>query len=651
MDIKETMQTLVDELNMLTKAYDEGHPLVSDKEWDDKYFELVKIEEESGIYLPDSPTQKIDFQVVNKLEKVAHNHPMLSLAKTKSIDDLKKFIGTESICMMHKMDGLTCSLRYVDGRLVSAETRGNGEIGENILHSAKVMKSIPKAISNREELIIDGEVICDYNTFELFKNEYSNPRNMASGTLRLLDAKESAKYNLTFVAWDIIKGFEEQELLSQKLESLKAYGFTVVNYATNANEDFDIESSIESLKSSAAELGYPIDGVVVKYDNIKIYQSKGKTAHHFSGGIAFKFYDEEYETTLRDIEWQVGRTSILSPVAVFDEVDLDGALTNKASLSNLDIIETYLGKPYKGQPIKVARMNMVIPKVVWGDKTEADNVEYIMHPLLCPVCHHTTEVRTSESGSHNLYCSNPMCSGVLLNKLDYFCGKFGLDIKGISESTLTMLISWGWVSKYEDIFYLRDHRAEWVRKAGFSITSVDKILTAIDEAKNCELWRFISAIGIPTVGPNVAKEIAKREETWSKFELDIQNGFDFSIWDGFGPEMNTAILKYAYEDINNLVHNILNIQNTLYITDSDVAKPLSGLSICITGSLEEFSNREELSDKITALGGKIASGVSKKTSLLINNDSESTSSKNNKAKELGIPILTEKEFIEKYLVE
>lgn len=646
MDIKEVMSNLITELNNYTKAYDEGKPLISDKEWDDKYFALVKMEEENNLRLPNSPTQSIDYQVVNKLEKVKHNHPMLSLSKSKDINVLKKFIGKERVFVMLKMDGLTCSLRYVNGHLVSAESRGNGEVGELITHNAKLLPSVPKSISFRDELIVDGEIICDYNNFELWKNEYSNPRNMASGTIRLLDASESAKYNLTFVVWDVIKGFDEEKSLAQKLVALQRYGFTCVDGFLNDNDEFNFEETVERLKEIANKKAYPIDGVVVKYDDVDLYYSKGRNGHDFAGGKALKFYDEEYETKLRDIEWQVGRTSILSPVAVFDEVDLDGALTNKASLFNLDIIETYLNKPYIGQNIRVARMNMVIPKIVWGDKSTHEDAQFIELPPCCPACGSKLIIKSEEGYARNLYCSNSNCKGILLNKLDYFCGKFGLDIKGVSASTLSFLIDQEWVKSYADLFNLTQYRAQWIKKNGYSITSVDKILSALESAKSAELWRFISAIGIPMVGINTAKEIAKRNKEWNNFYNLIINNFNFTAWDDFGPELNGAIYKYDYAPINELV-KLFNLHNSLFV-ENEGEFSLNGMTFCITGSLNHFANRDVMKERIEALGGKVAGSVSKKTTALINNDSMSESSKNVSAKKLGIPIMMEEEFMEKY---
>lgn len=649
MTIQNEIEILINQLKIWDKAYDEGHPMVSDKEYDDNYFKLVQLEEKSKIYLPNSPTQTINYEIVNNLTKVKHNHPMLSLAKTKEIDELRKFINNNDIIVMEKMDGLTCSLRYLNGKLISAETRGNGEIGEDILHNAKVIKNIPKFISYKEELIIDGEIICDYKSFERWKSDYSNPRNMAAGVIRLLDSKECEKRNLSFIAWDIIKGFNDKKFLSQKINQLKTYGFDCVSTIINNENNFDIKNAINQIKENASTKNYPIDGVVIKYNNIDFYSSFGKTAHHFSGGIAYKFYDEEYETILRDIEWQVGRTGILSPVAVFDDVDLDGALTSRASLHNLDVIKNYLDKPFRGQKIKVARMNMVIPKITWGEKSlEDENKDYINYPKACPVCGALTEIKISDADIRTLYCTNENCKGMFLNKLIYFCGKNGLDIKGLSEATLETLINWGWITKYKDLFTLKNYRIQWIRKPGFSVTSVDKILKAINESRNCELWRFISAIGIPLIGVNIAKEIAKKEKTWQDFIKDIEEKFDFTVWEGFGQEMKNSIYSFDYNEINNLAKDIMNFENSL-ISTNEQNMILSNLTFVITGNLVEFSNRDELKNKIESLGGKVAGSVSKKTSYLINNDVTSMSSKNLKAHELAIPIITETEFVSKFI--
>ena len=365
------IQELVDKLNYYTKLYDEGNPAISDKEWDDMYFKLQDLENFYGVYLSDSPTQNINYQVVNKLNKVKHNHPMLSLDKTKSIDAIKSFLGNKDFICMAKMDGLTCSLRYLNGKLVSAETRGNGIEGEDILHNALQVKNIPNKINYKEELIIDGEIICTYNDFKDFEKEYKNPRNFASGSIRLLDSKESSMRNLTFIVWDIIKGLDEDRL-SNKLLKADELGFTIVPFEINLPEYETIEQIMEIVKKSSSI--YPIDGLVFKYDNCDEYIAAGKTDHHFKGGLAYKFYDEEYETTLLDIIYDVSRFGQLTPVAVFEPIEIEGTVVEKASLHNLSVMEELLGKtPYIGQKIWIIKSNQIIPQIVRSEKIGNDN--------------------------------------------------------------------------------------------------------------------------------------------------------------------------------------------------------------------------------------------------------------------------------------
>ena len=360
------IQDLIYKLNYYTKKYDEGESLISDKEWDDMYFELQDLENYTGLYFEDSPTQKINYQVVNKLNKVEHNHPMLSLNKTKEISEVEKFVkGKDYICMA-KMDGLTCSLKYIDGKLVSAETRGNGQVGEDILHNALVVKNIPKKINYQNELIIDGEIICTYEDFKPFEKDYKNPRNFASGSIRLLDSHECSKRKLSFIAWDCIKGLEnEQDTLVGKLEVLNNLGFIITPMYFGTN---NIDIAIEQIKLKANALGYPIDGVVFKFNQCDEYEAAGRTDHHFKGGLAYKFYDEEYETTLKNIEWSMGRSGQLTPVAIFEPIEIDGTEVSRASLHNLSVMENLLGKPYIGQKIWVVKSNQIIPQIIRSEK-------------------------------------------------------------------------------------------------------------------------------------------------------------------------------------------------------------------------------------------------------------------------------------------
>ena len=378
------IRDLIDKLNYYTKKYDESNPEISDKEWDDMYFELQDLENWTGLYFEDSPTQKVIFQEVSKLNKVEHNHPMLSLDKTKSIDEVKTFLGNKDFVCMAKMDGLTCSLRYLDGKLVSAETRGNGQVGEDILHNALVVKNIPKRINYQNELIVDGEIICTYKDFEPFATEYKNPRNFASGSIRLLDSSECAKRNLTFVAWDIVKGFDEEkensklltgyysEKLSDKLLKADALGFTIVPFEVNLSEYKNIEQIMEVVKKSSSM--FPIDGLVFKYNDCDEYIAAGRTEHHFKGGLAYKFYDECYETTLLDIIYDVSRFGQLTPVAVFEPIEIEGTIVEKASLHNLSIMEELLGEtPYIGQKVWVIKSNQIIPQIIRSEKMGNDN--------------------------------------------------------------------------------------------------------------------------------------------------------------------------------------------------------------------------------------------------------------------------------------
>lgn len=364
---------LVDTLNKWTKAYDEGNPIVSDKEWDNKYFELKQLEKETGIILGNSPTQSISYTVVNELKKVEHNHKMLSLNKTKDLAEVEKFLNKHSYVAMCKMDGLTCSLTYENGTLVSAETRGNGIIGEDILHNAMVITSIPKSIPAKEKVVIDGEIICTYENFKEFSDEYKNPRNFAAGSIRLLDSEDCARRNLTFVAWDVIEGIDEEEL-TDKLFTIQSFGFTIVPFLTvylhneGKYSSWVYNTDVDFLINKAKELGYPIDGIVYKFNDVAYGRQQGETAHHFKNAIAYKFYDEVYITNLIDIEWTMGRTGTLTPVAIFKPVEIEGSIIERCSLFNLSILEEKLGKPYAGQKLWISKRNMIIPYIEKAEK-------------------------------------------------------------------------------------------------------------------------------------------------------------------------------------------------------------------------------------------------------------------------------------------
>ena len=645
------MNELIEKLNYYTKLYDEGHPAISDKEWDNMYFRLEQLEKEIGIVLANSPTAKIDYQVVNKLNKVTHNHPMLSLDKTKSIDDVLVFLNKKDGIAMAKMDGLTCSIRYLDGKLVSAETRGNGIVGEDITHNIKFVKDVPLEIPIKKEFIVDGEVICNYEDFEDFSTDYKNPRNFASGSIRLLDSRTSAQRKLSFVAWDCIKGLDECKTLSEKLVELGNLGFMFVPYivlpADMTTNITHIEYAISLIKKNAQDYFDPIDGIVFKYDDCDYYQSLGATEHHFRGGLAYKFYDEEYETNLRDIEWSMGKTGALTPVAIFDPVDDGESTITRASLHNYNILTQTLGVPFVGQKILVAKMNMIIPQIMYGECRIPMNGDEIVldFPGTCPVCGGPTYLQDGF-----VYCDNPHCEGKFINKLEHFCGKKGLDIKGLSEATLQKLVNWGWVGNYQELFSLSNFRNEWVEQPGFGPKSVDKLLATIDEARNCELWQFIASLSIPLIGTTYAKEIAKRCNDWFSFRECIEKNYDFTTWDRFGYEINDSIHNFDYKEADDLAYKVLTIHNSLWIDPTATVSTvkfseIAGKTFVITGSVHTFKNRDEVKVAIETRGGKVTGSVSKNTNYLVNNYINSTSSKNVKAKQLGIPIITEEQLI------
>ena len=637
---------LVNDLNYHTKLYDEGHPNISDKEWDDMYFRLVELERTTGIYLLESPTQKIDYQVVNELKKVKHNHPMLSLAKTKSIDEMNTFIGNKEFIIMLKMDGLTCSLGYKKGRLVSAETRGNGIEGEDILHNALVVKNIPKRLPQDIDLTVDGEIICTFEDFKEFENEYANPRNFAAGSIRLLSAKESATRNLKFVAWDIINGFEKTcDTLNKKLGHLLSLGFDIVPF-TIIEKSFN-ETIIEEFKEIAKKNNYPIDGLVVKYNKMEEFHACGRTDHHFKGGMAFKFTDEEYDTWLNNIEWTMGRTGQLTPIACFKPVDTGDSIIERASLHNISIMKQLLGTPYSGQTITVFKANDIIPQISSGGipecKADIEGLEFTI-PTECPICGGKLEV-VCDADTEVLMCTNDACEGKLVNRLDHFCGKKGLDIKGLSKATLSKLVDWGWVDSFASLYCLHQYRDEWIDKPGFGIKSVDNILAVIENSRKPKLESFICALGIPHVGKTLSHELTKYFCDYKSFKIAAKDKWDFTKIDKVAYEKATAIWNFDFTEAD-LVDAFM---YSYEIDEPAAADNLSSTTVVITGKLLLHKNRDELIKRIIEHGGKVTGSVSKNTNILINNDVNSTSSKNISAQRLGIPIMTEEEFVNLYL--
>ena len=659
--IYDKIRFLVQYLNECTKAYDEGNPKITDEEWDNKYFELKSLEEETGLVLSNSPTQSINYEIVNALNKVEHSHKMLSLEKTKSPTEVANFIGNKNFLAMCKMDGLTCSLTYRNGELVSAETRGNGLVGEDILHNAKVIPSIPSKIPYMDELVIDGEIICTYTDFESFSSEYKNPRNFAAGSIRLLDARECASRNLTFVVWDVLTQMHFDDgiefRLSQKLNYLIPFGFTVVPYisfhGTSLNERI-LNVYIQDIQNLAKKASYPIDGIVFKFDDCAYGRSLGATSHHFKNALAYKFYDETFTSQLLDIEWTMGRTGVLTPVAVFEPIDMDGSTVERASLHNVSIMSDLFGPfgPCKGDEVEVFKANMIIPQIKSVKNTCSHYTEYqIPYPKVCPICGGEVVMRDNSGDSLFLVCTNPSCDGKLINRLDHFCGKKGLDIKGVSKATLEKLIDWGWLNDYTGIFELSRFKDEWVQKPGFGVKSVVKVLDAISAGAHCELHQFIAALGIPLIGSTASKELSKHFQTWNEFVAAAEGGYPFYQLPNFGGEMHNSIVSFNYAEAKLLAEHYITFNYAKEESAPFVGTDLSGKTFVITGKLTHFKNRDEIKARIEALGGKVTGSVSKNTHYLINNDVNSTSSKNATAKSLGIPILSEDDFIQTFGIE
>ena len=642
--MKEQIKDLVDMLNYYTKLYDIGKPAISDKEWDDLYFQLQEMEHELDFYYQDSPTRVVNYQVVNKLQKVTHNHKMLSLDKTKSLDDVKDFSEGKMMAVMPKLDGLTCSLIYRNGKLVAAETRGDGVIGEDVLHNALTVFSIPHKITYTDELIIDGEIVCLNKDFEKFEDEYKNSRSFASGSIRLLDASECAQRNLTFIAWEVIKGFDVNFYYTffDKMLLLERLGFIVVPINLHDKNTINDEV-VDHMKEVAKLKSLPIDGLVFKFNDIAYGKSKGETSHHLKNAIAYKFYDEEYPTILRDIEWSMGRTGVLTPVAIFDPVDIDGTSVSRANLHNISILHDTLGKkPYKGQKIKVYKANMIIPQIGWADKDSITMEENVLYPPeICPICG-LLLTGYSNNDSLFLYCQNQDCDGKFINRLKHYCSKKGLDIKGLSSATLEKLVTWGWVDNIIDLYSLSEHRDEWTEIPGFGPKSVDNILQSIEDSKDCTLDAFLSSLGIPLIGRSVSKELIKHFATYDEFRKAIIDNYNFSELDGFAESKTTALLRFNYNEADKLA-KILRIKE---VEQQENDLPLEGKKYVITGTVKQFKNRDQLKAYIEERGGKVVSAISKNVDYLINNNAASTSAKNVAAKRMGIPILSEAEFLE-----
>ena len=642
------MQELIKVLNEASDVYyNSSKRIMPDYEWDTKYEELKKLEKETGITYANSPTVNVGYTVLSKIPKVKHNHPMLSLDKCHSVDDLIKFAGDQMCLLSVKCDGLTTSLRYVKGKLVGAETRGNGIEGGDVLQAAMTIKNIPHTIPYKEELIVDGETIIDWNMFNQIneslpkgQEKYKHPRNLVSGSLNLLDTELAAKRNMRFVAWRVIKGLDNKSV-SKSLLDIQKMGFEIVPFAYDnhsSNKDA-ISTILEELKNMADEEKIPYDGAVMTYDDVEYGNSLGKTEKFFRHSIAYKYEDELYTTKLVDIEWNTSKTGLINPVAVFKPVDLDGAITTRATLHNVSYIEKLqLGI---GDTIQVYRANMVIPKV--HDNITRSGTYKI--PDKCPCCGNDAVLK-NENGSKMLYCTNPGCKAKLLGKLVHFVSKNAINIDGLSEQSLKKFVDFGWIHGVDDIFKLHQYKDEMYKLDGFGKRSVEKLLENIEMARKTTLEKFIYALSIPLIGRGASKTIASYfHNSVNDFLCAGLDGFDFTNLEDFGTGMNQSLQEYIQQNWS----FICDFANE-FIFEAEKKRrhktvDLSGKTFVITGSLYHYKNRNELTSIIEDAGGKVSNSVSAKTTYLINNDKQSTSSKNKKAQKLGVSIITEEEFM------
>nr|DAN96113.1 MAG TPA: DNA ligase [Caudoviricetes sp.] len=653
MNKTERIKELTKTLNEYRNAYyNESESIISDYEYDKLYDELEKLENETGLSFANSPTKTVGFQVKSELEKIKHSHPMLSLDKTKSVDDLRKFAGDKDCILSLKMDGLTCLLTYENGSLVQAETRGNGDIGELITHNANVFENIPLTIEYKGHFEIEGEAIITYDDFEKINKvlpedkKYKNPRNLVSGSVRQLDNRIAAQRHIKFVAWKVPTEVCSNSFLN-RLKYAKELGFEIVplfTYSGKSSDKENLPEMIESLKIKAHDHGYPIDGLVMTYNDIQYGESLGLTGHHPKHSVAYKFYDEEFETTLNNIEWTMGKSGCLTPTAVFEPVEIDGTIVERASLHNMSIFKD-LELSY-GDAITVFKANQIIPQV--SDNLDRTLNNLCIPPSTCPICGGKTEI-VKDNDTEVLMCSNSNCKGKLLGKLSAFASRNKMNIDGLSDETLSKFIARGWLTCFSDIYNLKDYYIHMINMSGFGRKSIDKLIDSIEKSRSVELNRFIAALSIPGVGDSTAKDISKHcEYDFDTFVMRLIDKYNWSVIDGIGEKTSQQINEWIddsgnREDFRKLLQTIIPVNLN---TNNNTDQSLAGKNFVVTGDVTQFKNRKELQKFIESKGGKVTGSVTSKTNWLINNDVESTSSKNKKARELGIPIISEKDFLE-----
>ena len=642
----ERMKELVSLLNKASRAYyQEAQEIMSNYEYDRLYDELKELEDELGITLSNSPTVNVGYEVVSELPKQRHESPKLSLDKTKEVEELKNFVGDQKVLMSWKMDGLTVVLTYRDGKLYKAVTRGNGEVGEVITNNAKVFKNVPVQIAYQGELILRGEAVIGYKDFEKINQEiedvdarYKNPRNLCSGSVRQLNNQITAKRNVMFYAFTLVQadGVDFQNSRACQMEWLKSQGFTTVEYYMVTRDT--VEDEVAKFSSKISENDFPSDGLVLTYDDIAYGRSLGRTAKFPRDSFAFKWQDEIRETVLREIEWSPSRTGLINPVAIFDPVELEGTTVSRASVHNISIMEELeLGV---GDEIEVYKANMIIPQI--AENLTRSGVKDI--PCKCPVCQGETKIR-QVGNAKALYCMNPECQAKHVKSFALFVSRDALNIEGLSEATLEKFISRGYIHTFADIFHLDQYKEKIQKMEGFGEKSYKKLTESIEKARTTTLPRVIYSLGIAGIGLANAKVIC-RELKYDVESLLKVSEEELNEIQGVGEVLAKAFVGY-FADAKH-VENFRRLLNELTIPEETVTKQqiFEGVNFVITGSVKHFANRGEVKELIESLGGKVTGSVTSKTNYLINNDVTSTSSKNKKANELGIPIISEETFLE-----
>ena len=646
---QQRMRELVELLNRARKAYEQDNTeIMSNYEYDRLYDELEELEKELGTKMANSPTVNVGYEVVSGLPKERHERPMLSLDKTKEVERLKEFLGTKKAMISWKLDGLTIVLTYQGGELVKAVTRGNGIEGEVITNNAKVFQNVPLHIPYQGELVLRGEAVISYKDFEAINEKiedvdakYKNPRNLCSGSVRQLNNEITAKRNVKFFAFTLVRA-EEVDFHNSRMyqmQWLKEQGFDVVEHHPVTAET--IEEEVAWFAKAIGKNEIPSDGLVLVYDDIAYGQSLGTTAKFPRDSFAFKWADEIRETTLLEIEWSPSRTGLINPVAVFEPVELEGTTVSRASVHNISIMEELeLGV---GDTIQVYKANMIIPQIA-ENLTKSGTCQPIEH---CPACGGATEVRI-ENNVKTLYCVNPYCSAKKVKLFSHYVSRDAMNIDGLSEATLMKMIEQGFLSELNDLYNLEQYKEQIIAMDGFGEKSYNNLMQSIEKSRNTQLFRFVYGIGILNVGSSNAKLLCRH------FGNSLENLRGASVEemtqiDGIGEVIATSVHDYFENEHNQkLLEKLLpylHFEEENVSAGGEQEQSLLDKTFVITGTVEHFANRKELKEKIESLGGKVTGSVSKKTDYLINNDNMSSSSKNKKAKELGIPVITEEEFL------